>query len=116
MWCHYFVKNTHNTAYCKGISLFIKHRTLSLKPNLDLERDLWSSFLKKSIHSKGSCNLTLKRLQAAKRGTRKAQFLLSTEINLKNRSYEDEEYFFNSPKPFCTNKIIAPNNQPLSWW
>jgi hypothetical protein len=41
---------------------------LALKPNLDLNKSLWPfiSFLKKSMHSKGSWSL--ERLKAARRG------------------------------------------------
>jgi hypothetical protein len=80
-------------------------KRLALKPKLDLERSLWPSFFfsKKLMHSKGSSSL--KRLQSVRRGTKKAESILSTEINLTSSSDEDEnkEYLFTSSKPFISS-------------
>jgi hypothetical protein len=44
MWCHYCDKNNHNTADCREIAKFKQQKRLALKPKLDPERSLWSSF------------------------------------------------------------------------
>jgi hypothetical protein len=77
-------------------------KRLALKPKLDLERSLWYScfFSKKLIHLKGK--RSLKRLQAVRRETKKAESILSTEIKLTPNSNEGEqqEYLFTSSEPF----------------
>jgi hypothetical protein len=81
-------------------------KTLALKPKLDPERSLWPSlfFSKKLVYLKG--NWSLKRLQAVRRATRKAESILYTEINLTTSSDEDTsgEYLFTSSKPFSSSK------------
>jgi hypothetical protein len=74
------------------------------------------------MNSKGSCNGSLKRLQAVRRGRLNLSFVFSTEITLTTSSDEDEnkEYLFTSSKPFSSSKnqdskIISSNNQPMSW-
>jgi hypothetical protein len=89
---------------------------LALKPKLDPERSLWPSFSfsKKLMQSKGNCSL--KRLQAVRRGKRKAESILSTEINLTTSSddYTSEEYLFTSSKPFRSSKIkLAKSSHPI---
>jgi hypothetical protein len=56
MWCHYCDKNNHNTADCREIAKFKqqKKNMAFLKPQLNPERSLWPSFLKKLMHLK--CN------------------------------------------------------------
>jgi hypothetical protein len=108
MWCHYCDKNNHNMADCRAIAKFKQQKTtrLALKPKLDPERSLWSSlfFSKKLMHLKG--NWSLKRLQAVRRATMKAESILCTEINLTTSSDEGEkqEYLFTSSKPFRSSK------------
>jgi hypothetical protein len=88
---------------------------LALKPNMDTERSLWLSFSKKSIHSKG--NSSLKILQAVRRRKRKAESILSTEINLTNSSDDGEKhgYYFTSSKPFSSSKTkLAKSSHPTN--
>jgi hypothetical protein len=49
MWCHYFDKNNHKTT----VKHYKSRKRLALKPKLDPERNLWPSFSKKLMHSKG---------------------------------------------------------------
>jgi hypothetical protein len=56
MWYPYCDKNNHNKADCKAIAKFNSRKRLALKPKLDPERSLCPYFLKKLMHSKGSCN------------------------------------------------------------
>jgi hypothetical protein len=94
-----------------------KRTRLALKPKLDPERSLWPSFLKKLMHSKGSCNQSLKRLQAVRRGRLNPSSFLSTEINLTTSSDEDEhqEYLFISSKPFSSSKTkLAKSSHPTN--
>jgi hypothetical protein len=71
---------------------------------LDPKRSLWPSsvFSKKLLHSKGSWSL--KWLQAVRRAQRKAESILSTEINLTTSSDKGKEYMFTSSKPFSSRK------------
>jgi hypothetical protein len=55
MWCHYCNKILEQFPSSNN------RKRLALKPKMNPERSLWSSFPKKSMHPKG--NLSLKRLQ-----------------------------------------------------
>jgi hypothetical protein len=86
-------------------------KRLTLEPKLDPERSLWPSFSKKLMHLKDNWNL--KRLQAVKRETRKAESILSSEINLINSSDEGGEYLFTSSQPFRSSKTkLAKSSHP----
>jgi hypothetical protein len=86
MWCHYCDKNNHITSRLIAEHLpnlnSRKRTRFALKPKLDPERSLWPSFSfsKKLMHLKA--NWSLKRLQAVRRAQRKAESILSTEINV----------------------------------
>jgi hypothetical protein len=85
--------------------------TLKLYP----ERSLWPSlfFSKKLMHLEG--DQSLKMLQAVRREQRKAESILSTEINLTTSSDEDacKEYLFTSSKPFSSSKTkLAKSSHP----
>jgi hypothetical protein len=72
-------KTTTTRLIAKQLPNLNSRKRLALKPKFNPERSLWPSFSKKSIHSKGS--RSLKRLQAVRRASRKAESILSTEIN-----------------------------------
>jgi hypothetical protein len=78
MWCHYCDKNNHNTADCRAIAKFKQQKKARFEAKADPKISLWPScsFSKKLMHLKG--NLSLKRLQAVRRITRKAESLLSS--------------------------------------
>jgi hypothetical protein len=105
-------RTTTTQLIAERLSNLNSRKRLALKPKLDPERSLLPSFSfsKKLMHSKG--NLSLKRMQAVRRATRKAESILSTEINLTTSSDEGEEqeYLFTSSKPFRYSKIISPNH------
>jgi hypothetical protein len=65
------------------------------------------------MHLKG--NWSLKRLQAVRRVTRKAESILSTEINFTTSSDEGEEYLFTSSKPFRYSKTkLVKSSHPTT--
>jgi hypothetical protein len=73
------------------------------------------SFLKRLMHLKG--NWSLKRLQAGRRETKKAESILFTEINLTTSSDEGEnkEYLFTSSEPFSSSKTkLAKSSHPTT--
>jgi hypothetical protein len=83
-----------------------------LKPKLDLERSLWPSLLKKYALKR-----QLKPEKTASSKKRKAESILSTEINLTTSIDEGEkyEYFFTPSKPFSTRKIkLAKLSHPTA--
>jgi hypothetical protein len=52
---------------------------------------------------------------SSKKRTRKAELLLSTEINVTTSSDEGEEYLFTSCKPFSSNKTkLAKSSHPTT--
>jgi hypothetical protein len=53
MWCHYCDKNKHNTLTAESF-LSSNEKKAFFEAKSGLERSLWSSFSKKSMHSKGS--------------------------------------------------------------
>jgi hypothetical protein len=59
----------------------------------------------------------MKRVQAVRRGTKKAESILSIEIDLTTSSDEGEnrEYLFTSSKPFSSSKTkLAKSSQPTN--
>jgi hypothetical protein len=79
-----------------------------LKPKLDPERSLWPScFLFEEINPLKR-QLKPEKTANSKKRTRKAEFILSIEINLTTSRDEGEnkEYLFTSSKTFSSSKII----------
>jgi DNA polymerase III delta subunit len=109
-------------SYEESVSYFKltpKSTRLDLKPKLGLERSLWPSlfFSKKLMHLKGSCNSSLKRLQAV--GREQARLnpssIFSTENNLTISTDEEtsEEYLSTFSKPFSSSKTkLAKSSHP----
>jgi hypothetical protein len=81
MWYGIVTRETSIRLIAEQLSNLNSRKRLALKPKVNLERSLWPSFffLKKFMHSKGRWNL--KRLQAVRRRSRKAESILSTEIH-----------------------------------
>jgi hypothetical protein len=94
-----------------------KRTRLALKPKLDPERSLWPScFLFKEINALKR-QLKSEKTASSKKRTRKAESILSTEINLITSSDEDtsEEYLFTSSKPFRSSKTkLAKSSHPTT--
>jgi hypothetical protein len=95
MWCHYCDKNNHNTADYRAIAKFKQQKNACFEDKSGTRK----KFLALLFQS-------LKRLQALRRGEKKAEFILSTEINLTTSSDEGEnqEYMFTSSKRFRSSK------------
>jgi hypothetical protein len=90
-----------------------KRTRLALKLKLDPERSLWPScFLFEEINE---LKRQLKPEKTASSKKRKAESILSTEINLTTSSDEGEEYLFPSSKPFSSSKIkLAKSSHPTT--
>jgi hypothetical protein len=74
MWYHYCEKNNHNMVDCRAIAKVKQQKRLALKPMLEPERNLWPSFSKKLMQSKGI--LSIKIMQEVGRGRLNTSFLL----------------------------------------
>jgi hypothetical protein len=69
----------HNTTDCRATTKFKEQNKYWFEAKAGSGNNYFPSFSKKSMHSKGSW--ILKRLQAVRRAPRKAEFLLSNEVN-----------------------------------
>jgi hypothetical protein len=58
MWCHYYDKNNHSTDDCREIAKFKQQKKacFEAKDGPGKKSLTFSSFSKKLMHSKGSCN------------------------------------------------------------
>jgi hypothetical protein len=117
MWCHYYDKNNHNTDDCRAIVKFKQQKKACFEANAGSgKKCLVISFLFEDIDERKS---QLKPEKTASSKKRKAESILSTEINLTTNSNEGEnkEYLFTSCKPFSSSKTKLENHltQPLSW-
>jgi hypothetical protein len=102
MWCQYCEKNNHNKVDCRV--------------NVKFKEQKKNHFEAKAGPGKKSLALLLKKINALKRQLtpektasskkKKAESILSTEINSTNSSdeHEGEEDLFTSSKPFSTSK------------
>jgi hypothetical protein len=60
-------------------------------------------------------SISKKLMQSKGNKKRKAESILSTEINITNSSDEGEEYLFTSSKPFCSSKTkLAKSSHPTT--
>jgi hypothetical protein len=117
MWCHYCHKNNHNTADCREIAKFKKQKKVCFESKAGPGKKSFAFLVLFEIlmHSKGSWSL--KRLQAVKRAQKKAESILSTEINLTTSSeeHEDEKYLFTSSKSVSSSKTkVAKSSHPTN--
>ena len=90
MWCHYCDKNNHNTADCREIAKAKQHKKAQ-HGSKAVPGKKALSFLFEEINS---LKKQLKPVKPENPKKRKAESLLSTEINLTNSSDEMEEYFY----------------------
>jgi hypothetical protein len=115
MWGHYCDKNNHNTTDCRAIAKFKQQKNNKGRfegKSGPGKKQLASCFLLEEINA---LKRQLKPEKTVSSKKRKAESILSTEINLTTSCDEAEEYYFDSSKPFSTSKIISTNKQPLSW-
>jgi MarR-like DNA-binding transcriptional regulator SgrR of sgrS sRNA len=96
MWCHYCNKNNHNIADCRAIDKFQQQKKARFEAKAGTGKKSLA-FLFKEINA---LKKQLKPEKTASSKKRKAESILSTEINLTTSSDEGEEYSFTSSKPF----------------
>jgi hypothetical protein len=108
MWCHYCDKSNLNTADCKAIMRAKQHKKAQSEAKAAPgKKDL--AFLFEET------NAIKKHLNPPRKGKnpqkRKAESLLSTEIDLTNSSDEDEEYFaLPSAISNTSNKLVKASH------
>ena len=111
MWCHYCDKNNYNTADCRENTKAKQQKKAHSGAKSSLGKNALA-FLFEEI------NALKKQLKPAKEVNptkRKAESLLSTEINLTNSDDEVEEYFA-IPPTVCTtsNKTVKTTHPTVS--
>jgi hypothetical protein len=113
IWCHYYDKNNHNTADCRTIAKFKQQKKNKACFEAKAEpRKKSLAFLFKEINA---LKRQLKPEKTASSKKRKAESILSTEINLTTSSDEgdQQEYLFTSSKPFSYSKTkLAKSPHP----
>jgi hypothetical protein len=101
MWCHYYDKNNHNKADFRVIAKFKQQKKAHFEAK-DGPGKKSLAFLFEEINA-------LKRQLKPEKTTgskkRKAESILSTEINLTTSSDEGEEYLFTSSNPLVLAKL-----------
>jgi hypothetical protein len=110
MWCHYCDKNNHNTADCRAIAKFKQQKKNKARFGAkDGPGKKSLAFLFEEINA---LKRQLKPENTASSKKRKAEYILSTEINLTTSSDESEqqEYLFTSSKPFRSSKTKLANH------
>jgi hypothetical protein len=117
MWCHYCDKNNHNTADCRAIAKFTQQENnkacFEAKAGPG-KKSLAFLFIFEEINSLKR-QLKSERLQAVSIAPRKAESILSIEINLTTSSDEVEEYLFTPSKPFRSRKTkLAKSSHPTT--
>jgi hypothetical protein len=102
MWCHYCDKNNHNTDDCRAIAKFKQQKKAHFEAKAEPGKNSLT-FLFEEINAP---ERQLKPEKTSSSKKRKAESMLSTEINLTTSSDEDisEEYLFTSSKAFSSNK------------
>jgi hypothetical protein len=114
MWCHYCDKNNHNTADCRAIAKFKQQNKAHFEAKAEPGRILWPTcFLFEEINA---LKRQLKPGKTTSSKKRKAESILSTEINLTTSSDEgeQEEYLFTSSKPFSSSKTKLAKSSHLT--
>jgi hypothetical protein len=115
MWCHYFQKNNHNTADCRAIAKFKQQKKARFEAKAGPgKKSVAFLFLFKEINA---LKRKLKPEKTASIKKRKAESILSTDINLTTSSDkgEQQEYLFTSSKPFRSSKTkLAKSSHPTT--
>jgi hypothetical protein len=113
MWCHYCDKNNHNTANCRAIAKFKQQKKACFEAKAGPGKKSLA-FLFEEINA---LKRQLKPEKTASSKKRKAESIISTEINLTTSSDEGEEqeYLFTSSKPFSSSKNkLAKSSHPTT--
>jgi hypothetical protein len=111
MWCRYCDKNKHNTADCRVIAKFKRQKKAYFEAKAG-PRKKSLVFLFEDINP---LKRQLKPEKTASSKKRKAESILSTEINLTTSSDdgEDKQYFFTPSIPFSSSKTkLAKSSHP----
>jgi hypothetical protein len=103
MWYHFSDKNNHNTADCRAIAKFKQQKKACFEAKSEPGKKSLA-FLFEEINA---LKRQLKPEKTANSKKRKAESILSTEINLTASSgeCEQQEYLFTSSKPFSSSKV-----------
>jgi hypothetical protein len=116
MWCPNCDKNNHNTPDCRAIAKFKqqKNNKACFEAKAGPGKSLWPSFSKKLNALRRQLQLKPETTASSKK--RKAEFILSTEINLTNRNDEGDhqKYLFTSSKPFSSSKTKLAKSSHLT--
>jgi hypothetical protein len=117
MWCHYCDKNNHNMADCREIVKFKLHKEACFEAKSGSgKKSLASCFIFEEINALKR-QLKPEKTTSSKKRKRKAESILSTEINLTNSSDEGDlqEYLFTSSKPLSFSKTkLAKSSHPTN--
>jgi hypothetical protein len=113
MWYHYCDKNTHNMADCIAIAKFKQQKKACFEAKArPRKKSLAFLALFKEINA---LKRKLKPEKTANSKERKAESILSTEINSITSSDEGEEYLFTSSQPFSSNKTdLTKSSHPTT--
>jgi hypothetical protein len=115
MWCHYCDKNNHNTADCRAIAKFKQQKKACFEAKAGPgKKSLAFLCLFEEIDA---LKRQLNPEKTAKSKKRKAESILSTEINLTTSGDEgkNNEYLFTSSKPFSSSKTkLAISSHPTT--
>jgi hypothetical protein len=105
MWCHYCDKNNHNTADCRALAKFKQQKKNKACAKAGPgKKSLAFLVLFEEINAlKSKLQLKPEKTTSSKKRTRKAESILSTEINLTTSSDKGESkgYLFTSSKPLA---------------
>jgi hypothetical protein len=113
MWCHYCDKNNHNTADFRAIAKFKQQKKARFKAKAGPGKKSLA-FLFEEIDA---FERKLEPEKTASSKKRKAESILSTEINVitRNEVGKKTQYLFTSSKPFSSSKIkLAKSTQPTT--
>jgi hypothetical protein len=107
MWCHYCDKNNHKTADFRAIAKFKQQKKACLEAKAEPGKKSLSLLVLFEEINAPKRQLKPEKTASSKKRTRKAESILSTEINLNTSSDEDtsEEYLFTSSKPLAVAKL-----------
>jgi hypothetical protein len=106
MWCHYCDKSNHNTADSRAIANFKHQKKACFEANAGPRKKYLVILVLFEEIKALKRHLKPEKTASSKKSTRKAESILSTEINVTTSSDEGEnkEHLFTSSKPFSSSK------------
>jgi hypothetical protein len=113
MWCYYCDKNNHKTADCRAIAKFKQQK----KAHFEAKAGPGKKSLAFLFEEINALKRQLKPKTSESSNNRKAESILSTEVNLTTSSDtgEEQEYPFTSSKPFSSSKTkLAKSSNPIT--